>query len=729
MTVDQALQLAFQHHQAGRLLDAEGLYHQILAVQPRHADALHLAGLVAHQTGRHDLAVKMIFKAVAVSPMMPAFHLNLGAAYQKLGSFDKAIAAYGRALRINPGYAEAHNNLGNALKEKGRLHEAIESYRCALRHKPDHAEAHNNMGAALAGEGARVEAIAAYRRALQIKADYAEAHNNLGVALAEDGRLNEAVDAYRSALHFKPEYAEAHNNLGNALREQGQFGEAMSAYQRALQLRPTYAEAHNNLGVALTDKSQLGEAIASFGRAIQIMPDYAMAHNNLGNALKDGGQLVEAVAAYRSALRFKPDDAVAHSNLLLALHYLPGADVKALFDEHRRWDEVHARPLEKAIKPHGKDRGPERRLRIGYVSPDFRSQLSQFLTPLLEAHDHTQFEVHCYSSVKRPDLITERLKKCADVWRDVLGVSDEKVAEQIREDGIDILVDLTQHVANNRLLAFARKPAPVQVAWLGYPNTTGMSAMDYRFTDAHADPPGSTEHLHSEQLVRLPESAWCCRAAADAPPVNTLPCERTGRVTFGCFNVHQKTNEPLLALWAEILKQTPGSRLLLKNHSLGDASVQERTRVLLEKCGIEPGRVELALWAATAAGHLAEYGRVDIALDTFPYHGTVTTCEALWMGVPVVTLAGRTHVSRVGVSLLRNAGLPELIAESDEEYIRIAVKLAGEISRLAELRATLRARMAASPLMDGPRFARDVEHAYREMWRAWCAKQCSHPPA
>ena len=791
VTIQQAFEVAIQHHQSGRLAEAEALYRQILAVEPRHADALHLLGIIAHQAGRGDVAVELIRQAIALAPGVPDFHSNLGEALRALGKRDEAEAAYRAALELGPDHAEAHSNLGNVLREKGRFDESVAACRRALELKPDHAGAHNNMGSALALQGRIEEAIAAYRRALELKPgfaeahcnlgaalrergrfheaaaacrralqlrpDYAEAMNNLGVALSDQGLLDEAITEYRRALQLKPDYAEVYSNLGNVLRDKGRLDEAIAEYRRTLQLKPGNAEAHSNLGNVLREKGRLDEAIAACRRAIELRADHAEAYSNLGNALNEQGRLDEAVAAYRKALELKPDFAEAHNNLgnalthrgqftesivecrralelrpgfasahcnlLLNLHYLPDFDAGSLFGEHCRWEEVHARPLAEFIQPHPNARDPERRLRVGYVSPDLREHsVAFFLENLLACHDPGQVEVFCYASLPRPDHVTERLQGLVPHWRDIYKAPDAEVAGLIRKDGIDILVDLAGHTGQNRLLVFARKPAPVQVTWLGYPDTTGLKAMDYRLTDARADPPGTTEHLHTEQLVRLPDCAWCFRPSGDAPPASGPPVLRAGHITFGCFNALPKINAPLLRLWSEILLEVPGSRLLLKNAAFRNPSVRERMRSVLEKAGIVPERIELAEHVPGLAGHLASYGRVDIALDTFPYHGTATTCEALWMGVPVVTLAGQTHVSRVGVSLLDHAGLAGLAASSPEEYVRIAAALGRDAPRLAEFRASLRERMAGSPLMDGPRFARNVEQAYRQMWRAWCGE-------
>jgi predicted O-linked N-acetylglucosamine transferase (SPINDLY family) len=430
--------------------------------------------------------------------------------------------------------------------------------------------------------------------------------------------------------------------------------------------------------------------------------------------------LDDAIAAYRQAMLLWPHFSDANSNLLLALNYHAGMEPRTIFEEHLRWNRELAEPLRPFIQTPRNDRSPDRRLRIGYVSPDFRDHpVGHFLLPLLAKHDHERFEIFCYAPpVPPPDSMTERLRAHADHWRSLTGLADGRAAELIRQDQIDILVDLSGHTSYHRLLLFAHKPAPVQVTWLGYPNTTGLATMDYRLTDAYADPPGLSESWHSEQLWRLPQCAWCYRSPGSSP----VTLRNNGPITFGCFNNFAKVTEPMLLLWARILQAVPHSRLLLKTRALGSGSTQQRVRQILCEAGIGAERLELRGYEAAYDDHLAFYQRLDIALDTFPYHGTKTTCEAMWMGVPVVTLAGTTHASRVGVSLLSNIGLPELVASTPEEYVRLAAELATDASRLSHLRNTLRQRMEGSPLMDAPRFARDVDSAYRSMWQKWCAQ-------
>ena len=427
------------------------------------------------------------------------------------------------------------------------------------------------------------------------------------------------------------------------------------------------------------------------------------------------GRTAEALRCFQQACGKQPEFAAAHSNLLLAMHYDPAKSPEEIFAEHRKTPHASVEPA----RSHSNDPTPDRRLRIGYLSPDFRSHsVAFFFEPVIEAHDRAAFEVTCYSNVPRPDHATLRFERLADRWRNVRGLGDEAAAALIRADGIDILIDLAGHTGENRLDVMARKPAPVAVTWLGYPDTTGLPQIDYRITDAWADPPGASERFHTEELVRLPGGFLCYMKPRDVAGCGLPPCERTGHITFGSFNNFSKLNPQVAEVWSAILDRVPGSRLLLKSKALGDQGARQRARELFR------GRdgVELLARNPSVRQHLEIYGRVDIALDPFPYNGTTTTCEALWMGVPVVALAGRRHAGRASLSLLASLGLEELIAESVEDYARIAAGLAGDPARLRELRATLRRRMAESRLTDAQTFTRVLESAYRTMWRRWCER-------
>jgi predicted O-linked N-acetylglucosamine transferase (SPINDLY family) len=723
-SIQQTFDLALRHHQAGRMAEAERNCRQVLAQQPNHADALNLLGVLAAQANRLDAAVELIRRAIQLKPDGALAHNNLANVLTGMCQLDEAVASYRRAIQLEPGYALAHHNLANALTRMGRLDEAIASSRQAIQFKPDYAEAHYNLGIALEGNAQLDEAVASYRRAIQLKPDYAEAHNNLSIALRKMGQLDQAVASCRQAVRFKPDLVEAHNNLGIALKAEGQLDEAIASFRQAIRYKPDLAEAHNNLGATLRDTEQLDEAVASCRQAIRIRPDYAEAHNNLAIALAEMGQLDQAIASYRQAIRLKPDYPAAHSNLVAALLYHPGYDAAMIFEEHRRWNQRHAEPLRKFIRPHANDRDPGRRLRIGYVSADFRlHSVSWFLLPLFRQHDHAAFEIFCYCDVSRCDAMTDRLRACADVWKNVVGCGDDRLADMVRQDKIDILVDLSGHTGGNRLPVFGRGPAPVQVSYLGYPATTGLSEMNYRLTDFLADPPGTTESLHAEKLWRLPVCNWCYGQPDDAPPVGPLPAEAGGPIRFGTFNNFAKASPAIMDLWAAILIATPSSRLIVKSRGLAEPSLQRQTIQFFASRGVQAQRLDFRGHQRDFISHLEAYNQMDIALDTFPYHGTTTTCEALWMGVPVVTLAGSAHVSRVGVSLLSSVGLPELIAQKPDQYVRIATDLARDLPRLAQLRGALRERMRASGLMDAPGFARDIEAAYRQMWRNWCAAE------
>jgi protein O-GlcNAc transferase len=509
--------------------------------------------------------------------------------------------------------------------------------------------------------------------------------------------------------------------IGNALASQGKIVQAILNYERALSLRPDYAEAHCNLGNARALQGQTDRAILHYERALSLRPDYAEAHCNLGNARALQGQTDRAILHYERALSLRPDYAEVYSNLLFTMNYAYDKDPADIFNAHLTFAKRWETPLVPSIEATTNDRRCQRRLRIGYVSSDFRQHaVCYFIEPVLVHHDREWFEIYCYANHLQDDAVTERLKLRAAHWRNIFGHSDEQTAQQIRADQIDILVDLNGHTSNNRLLLFARKPAPIQATWLGYPNTTGLSAMDYRITDGFADPLGLTEHLHSEKLVRLPECFSCYQPPPDAPEVSGLPAQKKGFVTFGCFNNMAKITPEVRAVWARILQALPGSRLAIKNTALSGECTREMVRQTFKKMGITPERLELLARDQSQRAHLDRYRNIDIGLDTFPYNGTTTTCEALWMGVPVITLAGKTHAGRVGVSQMSSIGLTELVSNTLEEYVSVAQRLAGNLDRLGIMRAELRSRLATSPLTNGHGFTINLEMAYRNMWQNWC---------
>lgn len=741
--------------QLDRLPEAIEAYRRAIELRPQFGQAHNNLGLALLDNGDLDGAVNAHRLATELQPASEDSWNNLAAAIYQQGDFAGALGACRKALELNPDYPEAHNNLGNALKGLGRTREAFEAFRQVLGLRPDFPEAHNNLGLLLQGQGKLAEAINHYQIALKLRPDFAEGHynlaialkaagdlraaitesrlaatlkpcwpeawNNLGILLQESGELDDAAAALERAIAHRPDYAEAHSNLGNVLRQMGRVTDAVSCYRKAVILRQDYAEAHNNLGNALKQVNRFEESIAAFHRAIELQPSLAEAHNNLGNVLKDQGELDEALECYERASALAPQDAATDSNRIYTLYFHQDSDAQTVLREHLLWNQRHAGPLSRSIRDHDNDPSP-RRLRIGYVSPDFRDHCqAMFTLPLLSNHDRSAFEIFCYADVPAPDAITYQLRGHADRWRSIVGMTDQQAAEQIRRDKIDVLVDLSVHMANNRLLVFARKPAPVQVTWLGYPGTTGLEAMDYRLSDPYLDPPGDDEQpgpndrFYSEKTIRLPDSFWCYDPLSDAPCVSEPPAVRNGYVTFGCLNNFCKVTGRTLELWAKVLAAVPGSRLLVL---VPRGGARERLLERLGQEGVDPTRIEFTD-RQPRSRYLELYHRIDISLDTFPYNGHTTSLDSMWMGVPVVTIVGRTAVGRGGWSQLCNLGLKELAARSEKHFPRVAMDLAADLNRLRRLRSTLRERLARSPLMNAPRFARGIEAAYRRMWQEW----------
>ncbi|MEA2733789.1 MAG: hypothetical protein QOE14_240 [Humisphaera sp.] len=639
-------------------------------------------------------------------------------AHHQAGRLDGAERLYRALLSDDASNADALHLLGVVAHQRQRDAEALDLIARAIALRPREAKFHNNLGEVLRSLNRVEEAAAAYERAIALKPDYAEALNNLGLALHRLGRLDDAIAAGERAIRFRPNYAKAWNNLGILLAEKNTFAGSRRASETALREKPDYAEAHNNLGALLADHGLLGPAERHFREAIRINPNYANAYNGLGGLLGRQGKLDEAIVTFRHGLQLKPD-AAHHSNLLLYLQYASGLAPADLLDAHREWARLYADPLTPAIRPHENDLTPDRRLRVGYVSPDFRSHpVSYFFEPLLDAHDRNGFEIFCYASVTRPDEVTDRLRARADVWRDVRSLDDATLAEVIRADRIDILVDLSVHLAHNRLLTFAQKPAPVQVTYLGYPGTSGMTTMDYKLSDPHLDPPDRSESFDVERVLRLPESYFCYRPDARSLDVSPLPAVANGHVTFASVNTLLKVTPQVYAAWSQILTALPGARLIMQTGGLDDPATQAIVRENFARHGISPERLEF-IGFRDFHQFLALFARVDIALDAFPYSSGTTTCHTLWMGVPVITLAGETGVQRMGLSVLANVGLNELVATTPQEYADVAIALAADRNRLAAMRSSVRERMRASPLLDAPRHARNLERLYREMWQKW----------
>jgi predicted O-linked N-acetylglucosamine transferase (SPINDLY family) len=618
-----------------------------------------------------------------MAEMTTAQKLALAIQHHNAGEFDSAAKLCREILAADPQHADAINLLGIIDFFAGRLQPALEKV----------------------------------RRAVELNGDNAGYHYNEGQICGNLGRTQEAIAAFRQAISLQENLADAWLGLGMMYRLEKKPEEMLQAFTRAAELRPERAHWQGALAGHLAAHDRIDEAIAAYRRAIAVQPDFAEAHLNLGNTLKDTGRLDEALECFDRALQSKPSYSEALVNRLNTIHFHVGFGPEEILAETRKFEEIFALPLAPEIQPHTNDRSADRRLRIGYVSPDFRDHVvGRNVLPVLRRHDKSKFEIFCYASVYREDEITGQFRSAADVWRNIVNVGDAEVAKMIRDDEIDILVDLGMYLAHSRPLVFARKPAPVQVAFAAYPGTTGLSAIDYRLTDPYLDPNGRDE-FYSEKSIRLPHSFWCFDPLEVDAPVNRLPAMDAGYITFGCLNNFCKVTDRTLELWAKVLREVPDSRLILQTKT-----GRHRERIL-SKLGIDPDRVEFSLYLPRPK-YLRLYHRIDLGLDTFPYNGHTTSLDSLWMGVPVVSLCGQTVASRAGFSQSSNLGLADqLVAETDERFVELAVNLARDLPRLSELRRSLRVRMEKSPLMDAAGFARGIEAAYSFMWQTWISSR------
>ena len=642
-----------------------------------------------------------------------------------LGDMAEAGNCSQRVLTLQPEHSEAHLNLGNVLCHLGKYDDAILHYKTALRlNSALAALCNNNLGILFKMTNRLEDAIRHFREAVRLNPNFAEAHSNLGNIYTDKGFLEQALESSREAVRLAPHNAMAHNNLGKLLKTMGRNDDAIAHYHESLRLNPNLAEALNNMGNIFLEQSRLEEALAYFQKALRSNPTLPLTYSNLGIVYTRQGKHDEALRCFQEALRLDPQDAITHSSLLFLLCYRPDHDLPALFLEHVRWGDVHGRALEDTA-PHTNQPVEGKRLRLGYVSADFRIHpVGFFIEQILAHHDKDQFEVYCYSNKNINDDITAKLRHYADHWRDIAGIPDEAVARHIRRDGIDILVDLSGHTSGNRLLTLSLKPAPIQATWMGYPATTGLNAIDYIIANRFVIPP-QDECYYVEQVVRLPNSFLCFTPPQFPIEVSSLPALSRGQLTFGCFNNIAKLTPKVIAVWAKVLHAIPDARLLLKSRGFDDEIVRSHFRSLFAENGIPSERLEFAGSSPGRSEVLAAYHEVDIGLDPFPYNGTTTTVEALWMGVPVISIRGDHFVSRVGDSILNIAGLGEYVVDNEQDYITKAMSLAADLPRLAELRSRLRTQMLNSSLCDGPGFTRDLETAYRNMWLAWCRNRNS----
>ena len=651
----------------------------------------------------------------SIYPVSAAACFELGFARRSQGDYAGAIEAYEAALQREPDFADALNNLGTCHQLRGQLPKAEAAFRRALELQPQIATYALNLGLILCQQHKFSMATDVLRRTREREPNNPEAAFNLGNALHGLGALRDAAEQYGAAVALRPDYADALITLGNTLEELGELESAVGAYEAAVRSRPDSVVALNNLGSLLRRLGRIEAAESVIRRGLELDTHQPALYDNLGSILKEGGQLDAAIQCFAKAVALAPDNAATHSNLVYAVTFqaLEGATI---LSECRGWNDRHAAALHPQVRsrPSAESLAVRSRLRVGYVSADFRDHCqSLFTIPLLSHHDRTGFEIFCYSSVARPDSYTHRIQMLADTWRDVHALDDAALCELIRGDRIDVLVDLSMHMAGGRPLVFARAPAPIQLTWLAYPGTTGIGAMDYRLSDPRLDPPEFDRH-YSERTVRLPDAFWCYDPLTDQPDVNALPAFARGYLTLGCLNNPCKMTDHALSLWSAVLRALPDSRLLLM---VPPGRYRQRVQQRLGEQGVSAQRVDFVAYRARPE-YLRSYHDIDLGLDTFPYSGHTTSLDSFWMGVPVVTRVGRTCVGRGGLSQLFQLGLLELAAETDESFVEAAVAMANNLPRLASLRSQLRGRLRQSPLMDAARFARNIETAYQECWRA-----------
>jgi predicted O-linked N-acetylglucosamine transferase (SPINDLY family) len=709
--------LGLVRHAKGELNQAIDHYRKAARIDPRYADPHNNIGWACNQMRKPEEAVVSLRKALSLRPNFPEACNNLGNSYLLMNKPEEAQACFQKAVGLRRDFPEAHSNLGYSLLQRSRPGEALPHLQEAVRLRPAYPDALNNLGLAYLLLRRAGDAREALEQALRLRPAFPEALNNLGWALIELSQFERAVQVLQESLRLRPDYPDALNTLGWALIELGQFQQAVDLLQRALKVRPDFPDALNNIGLAYHQLNKLDEGLAAYKRALELRPDFAVAVGGIAEVYSALGWHEEAIPYHRRAVALEPG-AKTYSNLLFNLHYAPDLSPDEVFREHVGWGRQHGGAPAPA-RPHANVRDPERRLRVGYVSADFaRHVMGWYIEPVLEAHDRQRVETFCYADVKKPDDVTRHLQGLANHWRSIHRVPDEQAAEMIRQDQIDILVDLCNHCGGNRLPLFSHRPAPVQATHLGLQFTTGSPAIDYRITDPLCDPPGMTEAYNVERLVRLPEVSLCYRANV-AVEVNELPANSTGHVTIGFFNKPSKITPPAIEAWGRIFRRLPGARLILVECPSPEAN--RRLLAALAAAGIGRERVT-TVGRQSRQDYYRMYHKVDLTLDSFPYTGCFTTCDSLWMGVPLVTLEGKGSMARQGVSLLAHVGLNDLIAPTVDGYVETAVRLAEDRPRLAGMRATLRERLGRCTLMNPQQFTRQLEEAYRGMWREWCAR-------
>ncbi len=723
--INRNIEDAVKHHQAGRLEDAERLYRAIINVVPDHPDANHNLGVLAVQCGEPEAGLPNLKKALESVPEQALYWFSYIDALIKAGQLQDArqVLQKGRQLGLKGKSVDELQRLLDAPSEKeiDALFQAFEKGDFAVverlasemtRKFPDFPLGWKALGVSLQSMARTMDALIPMQRAVQSAPRDAQAHSNLGNVMRHLGRLDEAESSCRRAIALKPDLDQAHNNLGNVFRDLGRLAEAQACYMKAISINPDLAEAHGNLGAILYYLNRYNEAEKSLLRCIEIKPDCSDALLDLGNVIRDLGRFEEAEALHRRSLAFNPGRFECHSSLLMGFSYQSNMR-NALSDAVKYGDAVS----KKATPFDSWSCSKEEKIRVGLVSGDFRNHpVGHFLEAIIAGLDPEKIELIAYPTSPLTDALTARIRPHFRQWHPICGLNDESAAMLIHSHGPHIMIDLSGHTAQNRLPVFAWKPAPVQVSWLGYFATTGLAEMDYILGDPYVTPPGS-ENQFVENIWRMPETRMCFTPPRDAPEISPLPALKNGHFTFGSFQNLAKVSDETLEIWSKVLKALPDSRLRWQCRQFNEPAAIVNTLDRMETRGIAQSRVTL-IGPVSRLDYLASHCEVDFILDTFPFTGGTTTCEALWMGVPTLTLAGNTMISRQGMGIMTAAGLPQWCAHAAEEYVSKAVSLAASIENLSALRMELREKVGSSPLFDSRRFARHFEEAMSEMRQA-----------
>lgn len=733
----------------GQWSEAEAAFRKAVQLEPESAEGHNVLGNLLSEVGRPNEAQECFRQAIRLKPDLAAAYVNLGNTLKDLGCMDEVEGLFREAIRLDPMLVEAHNNLGNTLRELGDLQGATSSYEQAIYLKPDYAQAYSNLGLVFHDLDRLGEAEENFRKAISLSPNLAEAYNNLGSVLHASKHTIEAEGSYREAIRLKPDLTAAHGNLGNLLRDLGRPDEALVSYREALRLNPAYAQGYCNLGLLFHELGLLKDAVVNFHEGIRLQPTLAQAHNNLGNVLKDLGQLIEAEASYRTAIHFdsgiaeahnnlglllndlgrlnealtcfrdaikyKPEYTDAFSNLLLSLNY---GDPHSPEEALKQAEDYGALVSAKSRPKYNKwlvDDAPTK-FRVGWVSGDLRAHpVGYFVEGLIKHLDKNVFELHAFPTLPKTDALTARIQPYFEKWLPIHGMTDQQAAQVIHNQGIHVLIDLSGHTGHNRLPVFSFRPAPVQVSWLGYFATTGLPEMDYFLGDP-VMAPDTEQHHFTERLWRLAQTWLCLTPPTQAVPVAELPALSNGHVTFGCFGNLAKMNDRVVKTWADILNKIPNAKLHLKTRQLADPLVQAEVQGRFARENVAADRLILE-GPELSAAYYAAYNRIDIVLDTFPYPGGTTSVDALWMGVPVLTMKGSRFLSHLGESIATQAGQSGWIAQDTDDYVNKALAFAADTKALAELHRSLRDRVLQSPLFDTPRFARHFGDALQGMWQ------------